>query len=104
MLRSTLVALASVGLALRLLACGGGPAGGSSGSATGDGGSADGPAYMGDGGCQPGVPRCQGDFAYQMCADDRTWGTSLSCAGYSANGTSSYCVTIDNYGYCVDPA
>jgi hypothetical protein len=39
-----------------------------------------------------------------MCHDDHTWGLSQSCAGYSANGTSSYCITIDDWGYCVDPA
>jgi hypothetical protein len=61
-------------------------------------------SYGDDAGCEPGVPRCQGDFGYQMCQDDRTWGGSVSCAGYSANGTSSYCVTIDGWGYCVDPA
>jgi hypothetical protein len=57
-----------------------------------------------DAGCQPGVARCQGNFGYQMCQDDGTWGPPASCEGYSSNGTSSYCVTIDGWGYCVDPA
>jgi len=64
----------------------------------------DAPSYADDAGCQPGVPRCQGDFGYQMCQDDHTWGASVTCAGYSTNGTSSYCVTLGGWGYCVDPA
>jgi hypothetical protein len=65
---------------------------------------ADNLAYAPDGGCQPGVPRCEGDFGYQMCQDDGGWGPPVSCAGYSNNGTTSYCVTINGWGYCVDPA
>ena len=42
-----------------------------------------------DGPCMPGVPRCHGDFGYQMCEQDGTWGESHSCAGYSSNGTTS---------------
>ncbi len=61
-------------------------------------------SYESDSGCQPGVPRCQGDFGYQMCRDDHTWGGPVSCEGYSTNGTSSYCVMIDGWGYCVEPA
>jgi len=110
MFRPTLAAMASVGAAIGLVGCSGGSAPGLDGGASEatdartDGGSADGAAYSGDAGCQPGVARCHGNFGYQMCMDDGTWGTSISCAGYSANGTSSYCVTIDNWGYCVDPA
>jgi hypothetical protein len=57
-----------------------------------------------DGGCPRGVPRCQGNFGYQVCQDDGTWGPPQNCAGYSANGTSSYCITISGWGTCVDPA
>jgi hypothetical protein len=59
--------------------------------------------------CVPGVPRCDGEFGYQMCEPDGTWGSSRSCAGYSENGTSSYCVTTNAdigqpWAACVDPA
>jgi hypothetical protein len=59
--------------------------------------------------CTPGVPRCHGDFGYQTCEQDGTWSASHSCAGYSENGTSSYCVAIKDPGgqawaACVDPA
>lgn len=64
-----------------------------------------------DGGaCVPGVPRCHGDFGYQQCEQDGTWGPPHSCAGYSSDGTSSYCVTTvassgaDPWAACVDPA
>jgi hypothetical protein len=63
-----------------------------------------------DGGpCMPGVPRCHGDFGYQMCEQDGTWSESHSCAGYSMNGTTSYCAEIPMEGggawaTCVDPA
>jgi hypothetical protein len=62
-----------------------------------------------DGPCQPGLPRCHGDFGYQMCGPDGTWSESLSCAGYSMNGTTSYCAEIPMEGggtwaSCVDPA
>lgn len=64
-----------------------------------------------DGGtCLPGVPRCHGDFGYQMCEQDGNWGPPHSCAGYSSNGTSSYCVTTpgtetsEPWAACVDPA
>jgi hypothetical protein len=62
-----------------------------------------------DGPCQPGVPRCNGDFGYQMCDQDGTWSESHSCAGYSMNGTTSYCAEIPMEGggtwaTCVDPA
>jgi hypothetical protein len=63
-----------------------------------------------DGGpCMPGVPRCHGDFGYQMCLQDGSWGESNSCAGYSSNGTTSYCAEIPMEGggawaTCVDPA
>jgi hypothetical protein len=62
-----------------------------------------------DGPCTPGVPRCHGDFGYQMCLQDGTWGESNSCAGYSSNGTTSYCAEIPMEGggtwaTCVDPA
>jgi len=66
--------------------------------------------YGSDGGaCTPGVPRCHGDFGYQTCQQDGTWGTSHSCAGYSENGTSSYCAAIPDpsgqaWAACVDPA
>ena len=61
--------------------------------------------------CTPGVPRCQGLFGYQSCEQDGTWGEAHSCAGYSPNGTSSYCIDIPTgdgsspaWGTCVDPA
>jgi hypothetical protein len=64
-----------------------------------------------DGGaCVPGVPRCHGDFGYQQCEQDGTWGPPHSCAGYSSDGTSSYCVmtpgtdTNEPWAACVDPA
>jgi hypothetical protein len=66
--------------------------------------------YSADGGpCTPGVPRCHGDFGYQMCEQDGTFGASHTCAGYSSNGTSSYCAEIpmdtgDAWATCVDPA
>jgi hypothetical protein len=66
--------------------------------------------YGNDGGpCLPGVPRCHGDFGYQMCDQDGTWSESHSCAGYSSNGTTSYCAEIPMEGggtwaTCVDPA
>jgi hypothetical protein len=62
------------------------------------------------GGCIPGVPRCHGDFGYQQCEQDGTWGPPHSCAGYSSDGTSSYCVMTvaspgsDPWAACVDPA
>lgn len=63
-----------------------------------------------EGACTPGVPRCHGDFGYQSCQQDGSWSESHSCAGYSVNGTSSYCVEIPTeeggaaWGTCVDPA
>lgn len=65
--------------------------------------------YADDGPCMPGLPRCQGDFGYQMCQQDGTWGPSSSCAGYSMNGTTSYCAELPMagggaWGTCVDPA
>lgn len=62
-----------------------------------------------DGPCTPGLPRCHGPFGYQVCEQDGTWGSSRSCAGYSDDGTSSYCATVTNRGEapwatCVDPA
>jgi hypothetical protein len=62
------------------------------------------------GACIPGVPRCHGDFGYQMCEQDGTWGPPHNCSGYSSDGTSSYCVTTvaspgsDPWAACVDPA
>ena len=66
-------------------------------------------AYGGDGPCTPGVPRCHGDFGYQMCEQDGTWSESHNCEGYSSNGTTSYCAEIpmdtgDTWATCVDPA
>ena len=65
--------------------------------------------YGDAGPCQPGLPRCFGDFGYQVCQQDGTWGASQSCAGYSMNGTTSYCAAIPvadggTWGTCVDPA
>jgi hypothetical protein len=62
-----------------------------------------------DGPCMPGMPRCHGDFGYQMCEQDGTWSESHSCAGYSSNGTTSYCADIPTddggtWATCVDPA
>jgi len=60
--------------------------------------------------CIPGIPRCHGDFGYQECQQDGTWGPPHSCAGYSSNGTSSYCVMTvgsshsEPWAACVDPA
>jgi hypothetical protein len=66
-------------------------------------------AYAADGPCMPGLPRCVGDFGYEMCQQDGTWGAPESCAGYSMNGTTSYCAEIPvatggTWGTCVDPA
>jgi hypothetical protein len=66
-------------------------------------------AYAADGPCMPGLPRCDGDFGYRMCQQDGTWGPPESCAGYSMNGTTSYCAEIPvatggTWGTCVDPA
>jgi hypothetical protein len=66
--------------------------------------------YANDGGpCTPGVPRCHGDFGYQMCEQDGIWSASHSCAGYSSNGTTSTCAEIPmdtggTWATCVDPA
>jgi hypothetical protein len=62
-----------------------------------------------DGGCTPGVPRCQGDFGYRECQADGTWSEPHSCAGYSSNGTTSYCADLtqdtgEPWGTCIDPA
>lgn len=64
-----------------------------------------------DGGhCVPGVPRCHGDFGYQMCEQGGTWGPPHNCSGYSSDGTSSYCVMTvaspgsEPWAACVDPA
>ncbi len=62
-----------------------------------------------DGPCQPGLPRCFGDFGYQICLQDGTWGSAQTCAGYSMNGTTSFCAEIPMssggaWGTCVDPA
>jgi hypothetical protein len=68
-----------------------------------------------DGPCVPGVPRCHSDFGYQMCEQNGTWSESHSCAGYSTNGTTSYCAEIpvegggaststSTWATCVDPA
>jgi hypothetical protein len=70
----------------------------------------DGAGYGDDGGaCQPGLPRCHGDFGYQTCEQDGTWSESHSCAGYSPDGTTSYCAEIPmdgggSWATCVDPA
>ncbi|HEX4405892.1 MAG TPA: hypothetical protein VH560_13740 [Polyangia bacterium] len=71
----------------------------------------DGDARYDDGPCQPGLPRCFGDFGYQICQQDGTWGSSQTCAGYSMNGTTSFCAEIPmatpdggTWGTCVDPA
>lgn len=65
--------------------------------------------YAGDGPCTPGVPRCHGDFGYRMCEPDGKWSESHTCAGYSANGTTSYCADLPQdrgelWGTCIDPA
>jgi hypothetical protein len=65
--------------------------------------------YSADGPCTPGVPRCHGDFGYQMCEQNGTWSESHNCEGYSTNGTTSYCAEIpmdtgDTWATCVDPA
>jgi hypothetical protein len=65
--------------------------------------------YSADGPCSPGVPRCHGDFGYQMCEQDGGWSESHSCAGYSSNGTTSYCADLptemgEPWGTCIDPA
>jgi hypothetical protein len=81
--------------------------GGASEGGASDGGASDG--YAGAGSCTPGVPRCHGDFGYQMCEQDGSWSESRSCAGYSLNGTSSYCFDIPSpegelWATCLDPA
>jgi hypothetical protein len=84
---------------------------GASDGGAGDFGGADGDGYAGSGSgeCTPGVPRCHGDFGYQLCEQDGSWSQSHSCAGYSVNGTSSYCFDIPSaegepWATCVDPA
>ena len=58
--------------------------------------------------CTPGATRCQGELAFQSCTPAGTWGGSVSCAGYSDNGTSSYCAQVTSgeqrWAACVDPA
>jgi len=67
-------------------------------------------AYAGSGGdgCRSGQTRCLGQLGYQRCTPDGVWGASESCGGYSENGTSSYCGTIDDgsgpWAACIDPA
>jgi hypothetical protein len=73
------------------------------------GSAAEGYASADAGACTPGVPRCHGEYGYQTCEQDGTWSASHSCAGYSENGTSSYCVTTKDpsgqpWAACVDPA
>ena len=109
-------------LGLALAGCGGAPGGGATDagadharddaadvSVTDAGDVADG--YADDGPCQPGLPRCFGDFGYQVCLQDGTWGAAQTCAGYSMNGTTSFCAEIPMstpgggaWGTCVDPA
>ena len=96
------VLLWPVFLGLAGFGCGSGSSAGSNGAAREDAGQGDaiGPdvadadanasesGYELDGArCVPGVPRCDGEFGYQMCEPDGTWGSSRSCAGYSENGT-----------------
>jgi hypothetical protein len=74
-----------------------------------DGGDAADARYASDGRCTPGVPRCHGDFGYQMCEQDGAWGESHSCEGYSSNGTTSYCAELptdmsEPWATCIDPA
>jgi hypothetical protein len=58
--------------------------------------------------CRPGQTRCHGVLGFQRCTPEATWGESQTCAGYSENGTSSYCITTDGgdgpWAACVDPA
>jgi len=59
--------------------------------------------------CRSGQTRCHGQLGFQSCTPDNVWGSSQSCGGYSANGTSSYCALFDQgddrpYAACVDPA
>ena len=58
--------------------------------------------------CTPGDTRCHGDLGFQSCSPDGTWGESRTCAGYSENGTSSYCALVTSgeqrWAACVDPA
>jgi hypothetical protein len=74
-----------------------------------DGGDAAGDRYVaGDGPCTPGVPRCHGDFGYETCEQDGGWSESHSCAGYSSNGTTSYCAELPTetgapWATCIDP-
>lgn len=60
------------------------------------------------GDCVPGQTRCHGQLGFQRCAPDGTWGSSQTCAGYSENGTSSYCAMVDEgegpWAACIDPA
>jgi hypothetical protein len=73
---------------------------------------ADDSSYAGSGlegsSCRSGQTRCHGQLGFQRCNPDGKWGTSQSCGGYSANGTSSYCALVDDGGKpwaeCVDPA
>ncbi|MDB4983642.1 MAG: hypothetical protein JWM82_4394, partial [Myxococcales bacterium] len=72
-----------------------------------DGSARDG--YANDGACTPGVPRCHGDFGYELCEQDGGWSESHSCGGYSSNGTTSYCAELptesgEPWATCIDPA
>ncbi len=84
------------------------PGDGKGGDAKSDGADArDG--YSNDGACSAGVPRCHGDFGYELCEQDGGWSESHSCGGYSSNGTTSYCAELPTEGgepwaTCIDPA
>lgn len=58
--------------------------------------------------CHPGETRCHGQLAFQSCTPDGEWSASQSCAGYSEDGTSSYCAWVtsgaQSWAACVDPA
>jgi hypothetical protein len=67
------------------------------------------PDYRDGGPCPRGSTRCHGLMGYQECLDDGGWGESHSCAGYSTNGTASYCAVVtptggEPWAACVEPA
>lgn len=58
--------------------------------------------------CRSGQTRCHGELGFERCTPEGAWGAAQTCAGYSENGTSSYCLdlgsTQEPYAACVDPA
>lgn len=61
-----------------------------------------------EGECRSGQTRCHGELGFQRCTPEGAWGLAQTCAGYSEDGTSSYCLdqgtAEEPYAACVDPA